>query len=349
VKVGIAGFPGAGKTTIFNALTGLSAETGPGSSASGKVNLGAIKVPDERVDRLTEVFQPKKTTYAEMTFVDFPDPPGESSRLDPKVITQMREVEALAHVVRAFEDPTQPVAADPLRDLASFATELIVADLSIVERRLERVAKEKGKEREKELLTRVNERLEAEQELRGMELTNEEETALAGFGFLSRKPRLVVVNVDESALAEGVPAEIRAQTDAAGLQAIAISGKVEMELGELEPDERRVFERDLGLAESARDRFIRASYALLDLMSFLTSGEDEVRAWTIRRGDTAQIAAGKIHSDIARGFIRAEVVPFADLVELGSEARCREAGKLRLEGKEYVVADGDVIHFRFNV
>ena len=168
--------------------------------------------------------------------------------------------------------------------------------------------------------------------------------AEAGYEFTIDVP-----DVDESALADGVPAEIRAQTDAAGLQAIAISGKVEMELGELEPEERRAFERDLGLAESARDRFIRASYALLDLMSFLTSGEDEVRAWTIRRGDTAQIAAGKIHSDIARGFIRAEVVPFADLVELGSEARCREAGKLRLEGKDYVVADGDVIHFRFNV
>jgi len=349
MKMGVAGFPGSGKTTIFNALTGLSAEVGPGSSAAGKPNLGVIKVPDARVDRLSELFSPKKTTYAEMSFVDFPDPVGETRRLDPKVITQMREVDALAHVVRAFTDPTQAEDANPIRDLESLATELVVADLTIVEKRLERVRKEKGKERERDLLARVVECLESEKELRHVDFLPEEETALSGFGLLSRKPRLVVLNVAESAVGQGVSPDLLEWTRAAGLDVLEISGKVEMELAELEPDERRAFEQDLGLAESARDRFIQASYSLLQLMSFLTAGEDEVRAWTIRRGDSALVAAGKIHSDIQRGFIRAEVMACADLLELGSEARCREAGKLRLEGKEYVVADGDVVHFRFNV
>jgi len=349
MKVGIAGFPGAGKTTIFNALTGLSAEVGPGSSAAGRPNLGMIRVPDVRVDRLSALFSPKKTTYAEMSFVDFPDPIGETRRLDPKVLTQMREVDALAHVVRGFDDPTQATAADPIRDLESFATELVIADLQIVEKRLDRVRKEKGMERERDLLARVADALERETELRHLDLLPEEEAALSGFGLLSRKPRLVVLNVDEAALGGAVPDDVLAWTQKADLEVLLISGKVEMELAELEEEERRAFEEDLGVEESARDRFIRASYSLLRLMSFLTAGEDEVRAWTIRRGDSALVAAGKIHSDIQRGFIRAEVMPCEALLELGSEARCREAGKLRLEGKEYVIVDGDVVHFRFNV
>src|SRR5690606_16258232 len=186
-------------------------------------------------------------------------------------------------------------------------------------------------------------------ELRHLGLSREEETAVAGFQFLTLKPRLTVVNVDETAVADPAPEAVREFAEAEKLSLLVISGKVEMELSELDPDDRRNFEKDLGLEESARDRFIQASYALLNLMSFLTAGEDEVRAWTIRRGDVAQVAAGKIHSDIARGFIRAEVIPFEDFMKYRSEARCREAGKLRLEGKDYVVADGDIIHFRFNV
>lgn len=347
--MGIAGFPGAGKTTIFNALTGLSADVGAAGSASTRPNLGVIKVPDPRVDALSEIFSPKKRTYAEMAFVDFPDPPGESGRLDEKVIVHMREADALAHVVRAFDDPTQATQADPLRDLDSFHTELIVADLALVERRLEKVRKEKGKERERELLERLQTSLDAGEELRSVRLGPEEQVLVSGFGFLSLKPRLVVVNLPEGTVAQGVPTGVAAAIAAAGLTAVPISGKLEMELAELDETDRRAFEADVGLSESARDRFLRASYALLHLMSFLTAGEDEVRAWTIRRGDRAQVAAGKIHSDIARGFIRAEVIAVADLLALGSEARCREAGKLRVEGKEYVVQDGDVIHFRFNV
>lgn len=347
--MGIAGFPGSGKTTIFNALTGLHADVGLGtSSASGKPNLGTIKVPDARVDALAEIFSPRKTTYAEITFVDFPDPPTTGGRLDERVITQMREVDALAHVVRAFDDPAQ-TAPDPRRDLESFKTELVVADLAIVERRLDRVKREKGKERERELLQKLAEALESEREIRRLELTKEDEARIAGFGFLTLKPRLTVLNVDEAAVAAPPPAAVREFVEQEDLSLVVVSGKVEMELADLEPQDRRSFEQDLGLSESARDRFIQASYTLLNLMSFLTAGEDEVRAWTIRRGEVAQGAAGKIHSDIARGFIRAEVIPFDAFVQYRSEARCREAGKLRLEGKEYVVADGDVIHFRFNV
>jgi hypothetical protein len=261
----------------------------------------------------------------------------------------MREADALTHVVRAFEDPTQVTDVDPERDLESFHTELVVADLTLVERRLERVQKEKGKERERDLLARLQTALDAGQELRQTGLSADELVQVSGFGFLSLKPRLIVVNLAEDRLVHGVPAEISERLAASGLTAVAVSGKLEMELAALEEGDRRAFEKDLGLTESARDRFLRAAYALMDLMSFLTAGEDEVRAWTIRRGDRAQVAAGKIHSDIARGFIRAEVISVGDLLELKSEARCREAGKLRVEGKEYVVQDGDVIHFRFNV
>ena len=348
MKMGIAGFPGSGKTTIFNALTGLHADVGLGSSAAGKPNLGVIKVPDARVDALSEIFSPKKTTYAEISFVDFPDPPTDSGRLDERVITQMREVDALAHVVRAFDDPAQP-APEPLRALESFRTELVVADLAIVERRVERLKRERGKERERELLEKIAAALEGETEIRNLGLTAEQEASVAGFGFLTLKPRLVVLNVNEADVAAPPSAEIARAVEAQGVPWVVISGKVEMELADLDPEDRRGFESELGLAESARDRFIQASYGLMSLMSFLTAGEDEVRAWTIRRGDPAVVAAGKIHSDIARGFIRAEVIPFAALAELRSEARCREAGKLRLEGKDYVVHDGDVIHFRFNV
>ncbi len=349
MKVGIAGFPGAGKTTIFNALTGLSAEVGLGAAARSKPNRGVIKVPDPRVDALAELYSPRKTTYAEISFVDFPDPPGEVGRLDPQVVSQMREVEALAEVVRAFDDPAQARPADPVRDMESFRTELIVADLAVIERRLERLRKEKGHERERALLERLREALESERELRSVELSAEDEREISGFGFLSRKPRLVVLNVAEDRLAAGVPAEVAAAAARMGLTVLPISGRLEREMAELEAADRRALEADLGVEESARDRFLRACYALLDLISFLTAGEDEVRAWTIRRGDRAPTAAGKVHSDIERGFIRAEVVAFEDLRRLGSEARCREAGKLRVEGKDYVVADGDVIHFRFHV
>jgi ribosome-binding ATPase len=351
VKAGIAGFPRAGKTTIFNALTGQHADVG-GFTEPGKVHLGTIKVPDARVDRLSEIFRPRKTTFAEIVFADFPAGArgeGASSALDTTTLTQMRETDALVQVVRGFVDPVTGDAPDPLRDVVNFKSELLLADLVLIEKRLERLLKEKGREQERALLERCRIMLDAERPLRALELTPEDATALAGFGFLSRRPLMVVWNVGESDLHAELPSAVRDALEADGVRGLVLSGKIEMEIAALEPQDRRAFLDDLALEAPASQRFIRAAYELLDQISFLTTGEDEVRAWTIKRGTPAVKAAGKIHSDIERGFIRAEVVHYDDFVALGSEAKCREAGKLRLEGKEYVVRDGDIIHFRFNV
>jgi GTP-binding protein YchF len=353
MKVGLVGFAGSGKTTIFNTLTGLTAEVG-GYGAREKANIGVIKVPDHRVDKLAEIYNPKKKTYAEISFVDVAGPQAEDaeqthSGLDPKLVQHMREADALVHVVRAFDNPMVSQPADPARDIRSFDDELMLTDLVQIENRITRLKKEKDSARENELMERLKAALEHEQPLRDLELTHEDLGLVAGFRFLSLKPLLLLINQPEEAAADGVSADIQALADSKKLRAIAMSGKVEMEIAQLASEEQREFLQDMGIAEPARDRFIRAGYSLLDLISFLTSGEDECRAWPIKRGTTAHKAAGVIHSDIERGFIRAEVTRFEDLVELGSEARCREQGKLKLEGKEYVVQDGDVVHFRFNV
>jgi ribosome-binding ATPase len=350
VKVGIAGFPRGGKTTIFNALTGQHADVG-GFSEPGKVHLGTIKVPDPRIDKLSEIFHPKKTTYAEMVFVDFPaaaDAAG-SHALDTATLTQMRESEALVQVVRSFADPITGDPAHPARDLANFKSELVLSDLVLIEKRLERLKKEKGKEQEQALLERCKVFLDEERPLRQIDLSGEEGSSIAGFGFLSRRPLMVVLNVGEDDVAADMPAAVAEFLALENLEGLVLSGKIEMEIAALDANDRQAFLEDLGLKATARERFIRAAYELLDQISFLTSGEDEVRAWTIKRGTPAVKAAGKIHSDIERGFIRAEVVHYDDFVQYGSDAKCREHGKLRLEGKEYVVKDGDIIHFRFNV
>ncbi len=350
MRVGIAGFPRSGKTTIFNALTGQHAEVG-GFSEPGKVHLGTIKVPDPRIERLSAIFHPRKTTFAEIVFVDFPpasDAAG-GSALESATVTQMRETDALVQVVRGFSDPLSGDAPDTERDVTNFKSELVLADLVLVEKRLERLRKEKGREHERALLERCKETLDAEQPLRRVDLSAEESALIAGFGFLSRRPLMVVLNVGEADVRAPMPAALAALLAAEHVEGLVLSGKIEMEIASLEPQDRRVFLEDLGLDAPAAERFIRTAYELLDQISFLTSGEDEVRAWTIKRGTTAVKAAGKIHSDIERGFIRAEVVHYDDFVHYGSDAKCREAGKLRLEGKDYVVKDGDIIHFRFNV
>jgi ribosome-binding ATPase len=345
VKVGLTGFSGSGKSTVFSALTGLRPDL-----ADRRAQMGTIKVPDPRVDFLAGVYSPRKVTYAEVTFVDFPPARDVQKRsvLDQEAVTALRDADALVEVVRGFPDVTGG-AASPLEDITGFESELVLADLAQVEKRAERCRKEKGKERELALLGRLQAHLEAEKPLRILDLAPEERSELAGFAFLSLRPLLVVLNVPESDVAAPLPGEVRERARAAGGDAMVLSAQVEAEVAELDAGDRAAFLADLGLTESARDRFIRASYGLLELISFLTAGEDECRAWPIRRGTGARKAAGRIHSDIERGFIRAEVMAYDDFVQHPSEAKCREAGKLRLEGKDYVVQDGDIVHFRFAV
>jgi hypothetical protein len=344
MKVGLIGHRGAGKTTVFNMLTGLQAQVG-GYGGKEEVHLGVIKVPDARVDKLSQVFKPKKTTYAEIRFTDFPASQNDDDlKGNSNLITQMREVDAMALVLRDFE----PDAA-PLRELNDLFTEMILADLTVVENRRTRLKKEKARPQEQALLERCATTLENEESLRNLAFSADDEAILSGFGFLSRKPVLVLFNQSDDKAGQPLSAVYQDELKRRGLEGLALAGKVEMEVAQLDENDREAFLKEIGIQEPARERFIRASYGLLDLISFLTTGEDEVRAWTITQGTIARKAAGKIHSDIERGFIRAEVVAYDDFVVLGSEAKCKEAGKLRLEGKDYIVKDGDIIHFRFAV
>jgi GTP-binding protein YchF len=344
MKIGLVGFPGSGKSTVFNALTGQTVETGYG--ASSKANLGTVKVPDERVDALSALYNPKKTTYAEITFSDVGGGRGEG--LDRTVLNSMREVDALCQVVRAFPDAAGD-PGKPLDEITGLETECILADLEIVEKRVARLAKDRSDPRELELLQRLQGELESEKCFRNLDLDDNELKTISGFSFLTLKPLLLVLNVAEDDAAAPPPEDIAAAAEKRGLGLVVLSAQVEMDIAQMEPDEQAEFLSALGLQEPAKNRFVKSAYALIDLISMLTSGEDECRAWPVRRGTPAPQAAGKIHSDIERGFIRAEVVPFQDLIDHGSEAKCREAGKLRVEGKTYIVQDGDVVNFRFNV
>jgi GTP-binding protein YchF len=344
MKVGLIGQRGAGKTTIFNMLTGLQAQIG-GFAGKEEVHLGVIKVPDARIDKLSQIFKPKKTTYAEIRFTDFPPSQGEDSlKSNQALVTQMREVDAITLVLRDFGGD-----AKPLKELNELLTEMILADLAVVENRQSRLKKEKARPLEEALLERCAKALENESSLRTLTFSADEENLASGFGFLSRKPLLVIFNQTDDKAGEPLDANHQAELKQRGLDGFGLAGKVEMEIAQLDEADRAAFLKEIGIAEPARDRFIRASYALLDLISFFTTGEDEVRAWTITQGTVAKNAAGKIHSDIERGFIRAEVIPYNEFIVYGSEAKCKEAGKLRLEGKDYPVKDADIVHFRFAV
>jgi ribosome-binding ATPase YchF (GTP1/OBG family) len=260
------------------------------------------------------------------------------------MVAQMREVDAIALVLGNYEPD-----AKPLRELNNLLTEMILADLAIIENRRSRLKKEKARPLEESLLQRAAAALESEESLRNLTFTPDEESLLAGFGFLSRKPLLVLLNQSEDQAGHALDSAYEEELKRRGLQGLALAAKAEMEIAQLDEADRIAFLKEIGIEEPARDRFIRVSYRLLDLISFFTSGEDEVRAWTITQGTVARKAAGKIHSDIERGFIRAEVVAYEDFIAYGSESKCKEAGKLRLEGKDYVVKDGDIVHFRFAV
>lgn len=347
MRVGIVGFPGSGKSTIFQSMA-PGAATG---RAQGAV-LGNIKVPDDRVDFLAGIFEPKKTTYAEVTFVDVPgggDP--RAGAVSTEVVQQMRHADLLVHVVRCF--PSAYTGDDPApdRDVANFASELILEDLALVERRIERLVKERDQGAEFKVLTRCAEALEDEIPLRAMELDADERAVLRGFQLLSMRPLITLYNLDEDGWGDAEMTRFREPpaSDAPFELAMGLCGQMEAEVAELPADEQGEFLEAYGLGEPARLQFIRNAYSFLDQISFLTIGPDEVRAWPIRRGTPAQRAAGKVHSDIERGFIRAEVIPYPDFVELRSEAAARKAGKMRVEGKTYVVQDGDIINYRFNV
>lgn len=348
MKIGLVGFQGSGKTSVFNSLTGRDADTGAGKKAT---NRDQIDVPDERVDALAAIYNPKKTTYARVTFVD-PAGPADRERkgggLDSALVSLLRESEALVQVVCAFDNTMLSEPANPAHDIAGFDDELILTDLVQVEKRIARLKKEGQKSGEIDLMIKLQAQLEEGRALRRVELSKEEEASLSGFQFMSAKPLLIVINQSEDAVGQELPDDVKAALTGRDLEAIGMCATLEAEIMAMDADDQAAFLADLGLAESARARFIRAAYSQLDLISMLTSGEDEVRAWTIRRGTIARVAAGKIHSDIERGFIRAEVTAFDDFIELKSETACKEAGKMRLEGKEYVVADGDIVNFRHN-
>ena len=357
MKIGLIGLPKSGKTTLFNLLTGSSVATARYDTGRAELHTGVARVPDPRVEVLHGLFNPKKTTHATFEVVDLAGiAKGERAGLETK---EFRNADALLHVVRAFADEALG-APEPRRDIEALETELLLADLEVVERRLERLEASIKKQRkdaelkERELLVRIKAALEAERPLRAETLTPDEDKLLRGFTFLSAKPIFHIVNLDETSIAAGDRVvEIFGLADVAlrpRTRVGWVSAVIETEIARLEGDEQQAFLADLGLAEPAIRRVLRECYALLGLVSFFTVGEDEVRAWPIPQGTRAQDAAGVVHSDIARGFIRAEVNGYDELVAVaGSFADLRARGQLRLEGKDYVVRDGEICHFRFNV
>ena len=346
MKIGLVGFAGSGKTTVFNAMTGMDVPVGFG----GELRLGMVRVPDERLDELSAVFSPKKTTYAEVSFCDIPGEHGaEKKGLSPRGLQQIRDQEALCLVLRDFVNPAIEGDPDPAGDLEAFHTECLFADLEIVARRLERAKKECAEAQEVAAFEVMKSTLEEERPLRL--LTREELNSdyLRGYGLLTDRPLLVALNRNETEAAEPLPEGIAARLEELDAAGMVLSASVEAEIAGLEPADQAAFLEDLGLSEPALARFIRTAYGLLDLISFFTVSEDEVRAWTVRRGTRARPAAGRIHSDLERGFIRAEVIPHAIFMEFGSEQAVKDAGRFQVEGKDYVVTDGDIMHVRFNV
>ena len=364
MRIGIIGLPGSGKTTVFNALTRAAAEAG-GFGASKSANIGVAHVPDVRLDRLTAIFKPKRTVHAEITYVDLPGAHGQGSGdlFTGEAIGQLQRVDAVLHVVRAFEDPSVPHtlgSVDYRRDIDQVSFDIQFADISLLDRRIERIRDVmkglKASDRTQAensivVLQRLQQELEDGNAVRDRQFTAEESRAVSDTFLLSRLPLLVALNTGDADLgrADELDDELATLLPGAKSGGAAICGKLEAELRELSPEDEAEMRSGLDAGESGLDRMIRLSYQVLGLISFLTVGEDEVRAWTISDGIEAPKAAGAVHSDIERGFIRAEVVGYDDFVEAGSMAESRNRGQLRQEGRAYVMRDGDIVNFLFSV
>lgn len=362
MQIGIVGLPNSTKTTLFNALTHSQVETALTSSGKVEVHIASVEVPDARVDVLSDIFKPRKTTYARVQYNDVAGlraSGGKESALNGQLLNALSQSDALLHVVRAFEDDKVPHpegSVNAVRDLAALEFEFLISDLGIVERRLERLSHDldrKGSYPERstdqaefELLEKLRIALESEQPIRSLDLMEEEKRILKGFQFLTAKPSLIALNVGDDGSEDPGEFSLRVSpTD----KIVCLHGALEMEISQLSREDADLFLSEYGIQEPGLNRMIRLNYELLGLQSFFTVGEDEVRAWTIPQGASAVEAAGVIHTDLARGFIRAEVVSYQDLVDAGSLAEARSRGKLRLEGKEYIVQDGDILNIRFNV
>lgn len=364
LKCGIVGLPLSGKSTVFNVITRAGAEVKPYASGKTEPNRALVNVPDARFDRLVEIFKPRSEKPADVEFVDLAGlsrDAGKGAGLGNSFLSFVSESEALLHVVRVFKNDSVPHpenSIDPLRDWRIVEAELIYRDLGVISNRLSRLEEKKAKKKltpqesaELELLKELEAHLLDEKPLREFALSEEQKRGLAGFAFLTLKPELVVLNLDDTQTGEVAElAGLESEMKAKGIQTVRVYGATEMELEQLDQEDRAEFMKDLAITEPGRERLIRAAYKLLGLISFFTSGSDEVRAWTLREGSNAVEAAGTIHSDLARGFIRAQVVAYDDFIaNNASIAQCRDKGVLRLEGKEYLVKDGDMIEIRFNV
>lgn len=364
LKCGIVGLPLSGKSTIFNVITRAGAEVKPYAGGKTEPNRALVSVPDKRFDRLVEIFKPKSEKPADVEFVDLAGlsrDAGKGAGLGNSFLSFVSESEALLHVIRVFKNSSVPHpenSIDPLRDWKIVEAELIYRDLGVISNRLTKLEEKQAKKKltpqessELELIKELETQLLNERPLRELNLTDEQKRTLSGFAFLTLKPELIVLNLDDTQTGD-VPElkELEKEMSQKGLKSVKVYGATEMELEQLDPEDRAEFMKDLSITEPGRDRLIHEAYKLLGLISFFTSGTDEVRAWTLREGSNAVDAAGTIHSDLARGFIRAQVVAYDDFIaNNASMAQCREKGVLRLEGKEYIVKDGDMIEIRFNI
>jgi hypothetical protein len=359
LKVAIIGLSNSGKTTVFNALTGQNIDITIYPTTSGEPHMGIVKVPDSRLDKLAEIFRPKKTTNASIEYIDYIGLTKGNTEQNRKVFDLIKGVDAIVHVVRVFEDNAvvHPIGnVDPLRDIETIELELIFGDLEFVEKRLERMEEgaKKGKkpdESEKKLLIKCKDFLHREILLRDVTFNEEEQNSMKPLQFLSTKPEILVLNIEEKDLNTEYIKKLQLSilNRYPSLSVLPLCGKIEMEIAQLSPDDAKPFLDDLSLKEPASNKLIKVCYDTLGFISFFTYVGNEVRAWTIKKGMDAQKAAGKVHSDIERGFIRAEVISFDDFISVGSIHAAKEKGLLRLEGKTYEVKDGDIINFRFNV